>query len=245
MSSTYTEQPNFIFNQGLFEQSSTQKHRIGTIRELADGRKYAYAKAGATLVSGQVNQAAVPDTYAPNCAIQAVASIGDKHIHITYGAGARATANYFRDGYLAITMPAYGVGLMYKIRGHVAMTSGLAVQVDLYDTVLEALAVTSKCTLTKHPQDSVIQGVITSHTGVTTGVNPIDVADTYYFWNQVKGVCNCLCNGTWVVSDALTPGGVAGAIMPWATTSQPIVAHAMVVPTDTYGGLCQLCIPGY
>jgi hypothetical protein len=81
--STFIETPNTIFNQPLFEQSATQKHRIGTIRELSDGRKYAYAKAGATLVSGQLNQAAVPDGYSEACAVQATANIGDKHIHIT------------------------------------------------------------------------------------------------------------------------------------------------------------------
>jgi hypothetical protein len=142
-------------------------------------------------------------------------------------------------------MPAYGVGYMYKVRGHVAMTSGATVQVDLYDTVLEALTTSSKVTLTKHPQDSVIQSVITTPTGVITGVNPIDVTDTYYFWNQVKGVCNCLANGTWVVGETLVPGGVAGALMPNAAVTEAYIANAIMAPTDTYGGLCMLSVPGY
>jgi len=242
---TYQEGVGTFYNQGLFVQSAVQKHRLGYIRPLGDGRVFAYAKAGEELAAGELTQAAVPDTYAPECAVQVAANVGDDHIFITYGAGARATLNYFKDGYITLVMPAYGIGYMYKIRGHAAMTSGATVRVELYDKVLLALTTSSKATLTKHPQDSVIQSVAANLTGVATGVPPMLITTGYYFWNQVKGITNVLCNGTWAVGDALTPGSVAGSLMPWATTTQPIIAHAMIVPTDTYGGLAMLSVPGY
>ena len=70
----YAETPNTFWRQGLFEESSTQKHRIGAVRALDDGRVFAYAKAGATLAAGECNQAAAVDTYSLQCAVAAAAA---------------------------------------------------------------------------------------------------------------------------------------------------------------------------
>ena len=60
----YCEGENKLFNQGLFEECATKKHRIGTIRRLDDGRVFAYALSGEALYAGLLTQAAVADTYA-------------------------------------------------------------------------------------------------------------------------------------------------------------------------------------
>ena len=44
---SYTEQPKSIFAQSLFDESSTEKERIGTVRTLDDGRVFVYAKRNA------------------------------------------------------------------------------------------------------------------------------------------------------------------------------------------------------
>ncbi len=244
--STYSEAPAQVWAQSLFEESATKVYRLGTIRPLDDGRVFVYSHAGAALAAGELNQAAVPDAYGLRCAVQATAAIGDRHIHITYGAGATATENYYADGFIGMNTPSYGGGHMYKVRRHSAMTSGATVLVELYDEVRVALtASTSKVTLIKHPQDDVIESVITTPTGIITGVNPIAITSAYYFWNQVRGVAALLCNGTWVTGDALCPGGVAGAAMPQAATTGPIVGYCIEVPTDTDYGLAALAIPGY
>ena len=234
-----------LYVQGLFEQSSTKKHRLGTIRALEDGRVFAYARAGAALAAGEATQAAAIDAYSTEVAVQAAVVVGDKYIYITYGGGATAIADYYLDGFIGSVMPAQGIGATYKIRGHLAMTSGATVKVNLYDAVRVALTTSSKCTLVKHPQDNVIQSIITTPTAVGTGVPPIAVTNAYYFWNQVKGVAQVLVNGTWVIGDALSPGGVAGALMPQAAVTDPIWAYCVRVGTNARGGMVVLAIPGY
>jgi len=241
----YCEGPGKIFTQSLFAESATKKHRIGAIRTLDDGRVFAYAQAGAALTAGYLNQAAVPDAYSPECAVQAAAAVGDKHIHITYGAGATATLNYYEDGFLASVMPAYGIGTMYKVRGHAAMTSGATVQVNLYDSVLVALTTDSKVSLTKHVQSGVITSIATTPTGVIAGVSPIAVTSAYYFWNQVKGICNVLLAGNAVVGENLVPGAVAGGLMPHAAVTEVVCGYCIKDATDTYGMLVMLSVPGY
>jgi len=241
---SWVEAPGTVFVQPLFEQSSVKRHRIGTIRKLNDGRVFAYALAGATLAAGEMTQAAVPDAYGEACAV-VTGALGAKTLTVTYGAGTTATANYYQDGFAISVMPSYGIGHIYKIRGHAAATSGGSLVLKLYDTILEALTTSSKISLSKHHQDSVIQSVVTTPTGLCAGVPPIDVTDTYYFWNQVRGMANVLCNGTWVVGEPLVPGAVAGSLMPNAAVTEAYVAYAMQQPTDTYGGMAMLCIPGY
>jgi hypothetical protein len=245
MKGGFNEVPGKIWRQGLFEESSTQKHRIGAMRLLDDGRLFVYSKAGAALAAGECNQAAATDAYSLECAVAVAAAVDDQSITITYGAGTTATANYYRDGFAASVMPAYGIGNTYKINKHAAAVSGGSLSIHLYDKLLVALTVSSKITLVKHPQDGVIQSIITTPTGVITGVSPIAVTSAYYFWNQVRGTAQVLGNGNWVVGDHLVPGGVAGALMPMGAVTDPIVAYCLKDSTDTYGGFAMLAIPGY
>ncbi len=243
---TYQDQEGTIFNQGLYEESSTQKHRLGTIRRIDDGRVYAYALAGEALYAGLLTQGAVLDSYGGEIAVQATASVGDDHIHITYGAGATATANYYRDGFIASVKVAVYPGPMYKVRGHVAMTSGATVQVDLYDTVREALTTSCLVSLIRNPQAGVLNAVATTPTSFLTGVPPRDVQSAYYFWNQVKGMCTIALAGTDIVGVPCAASGTSGSVMPYATigTNLPAGVYAMV-GTDTYHTFCMLNIPGY
>lgn len=247
----FSEETNGIFNQSLFDQSAVAKHKIGTIRTVSDGRVFAYAKAGAALLSSELNQAAVPDSLASGCAVQATGTIGDKYINITYGAGAVATKDYFKDGYITTTTAAYGIGHVYKIKGHAAMTTGATVKVYLYDTVLATLtASTSKVILVKQPQDSVIQTVASNSTAANTGVNPIAVTIAYYFWNQVKGVCAVTTAGTVVVGNVVGASATAGAVMPLAAGSssidvRPVLGQVLAVGATTGSSIIMLAIPGY
>jgi hypothetical protein len=247
----FTEEKNTIYNQSLFVESAVAKHKIGTIRELSDGRKYAYAKAGAALLSGELNQGAVPDTLATGISVYSTGTIGDKYIYVTYGAGTTATKDYFKDGYITTTTAAYGIGHMYKIKGHAAMTSGGNIKVYLYDTVLATLTTTtSKVILVKNPQDSVIQAVAGNPTAVNAGVNPIAVTSAYYFWNQVKGPAAVTTAGTVVVGNVVGASATAGAVMPLATGGssidvRPVLGQVLVVGSNTGSSIIMLAIPGY
>jgi len=250
----FTEEKNSIYNQSLFSQSAVAKHKIGTIRELSDGRVFAYAKnsSAAALLSGELNQGAVPDALATGCAVATGGgTVGDKFINVVYGAGTTAIKDYFKDGYITTTTAAAGIGHMYKIKGHAAMTSGATIKVYIYDTVLAALtASTSKVIMVKNPQDSVIQAVGSNPTAVNAGVNPIAVTASYYFWNQVKGPAAVTTAGTVVVGNVVGASATAGAVMPLAAGGssvdvRPVLGQVLVVGGNTGSSIIMLAIPGY
>ena len=241
---TFTEAPPTTFAQNLFEESVSAKQRLGTIRPLEDGRVFAYAQAGEALAAGDLNQAAVPDAYGTELAVVS-GTAGEKTMVVTYGAGTTATANYYKDGFAMPVMVGYGPGHVYKIRGHAAATSGGSLTLYLYDELRETLTTSSKVSLIKHVQSGVIQAVATTPTGVVTGVAPIDVTTQYYFWNQVKGICNIKLAGNAVVGENLVPSGTAGAVMPHAAVTEVVCAYCVRDATDTYGMVAMLAIPGY
>jgi len=242
----YCDAEGKFFNQPLFEESSTKKHRLGTIRRLDDGRVYAYALAGEALSAGLLTQGAVADAYGTEIAVQAAAAVGDQHVHITYGAGATATANYYADGFLASMKVAVYPGPMYKVKSHIACTSGATVSIQLYDKIREALTTSCLVSLIRNPQAGVLNAVATTPTSFLTGVPPIDVQSAYYFWNQVKGMCTIALAGADIVGVPGAASGTSGAVMPYATigTNCPAGVYALA-GTDTYHVFFMLSIPGY
>lgn len=245
---TYQDGPVRYFNQGLFEESSVAKHRIGTIRMLDDGRVFAYARdGGSALSAGKVNQQYAPTANHLNCAVAVAAAIGDLSVAVTLGATA-AAKDLYKDGFLHVN-DATGEGHLYKIRGHAAIDSAGTGVFYLYDKIRVALDITSEVTLTKHPQDSVLT-LPTTATGVPVGVAPIAVTASYYFWNQVKGVCPVLIDGTVVIGQHVRlSDGVAGAVEPLdrdgSTEDEACIGTVLRVNANTEYGLIMLAIPGY
>ena len=234
------------FSQGIFEQSSTQKEVLGTIRQLADGRVFAYAKAGAVaLAPGKVTQAAVPVANDANRAVPAAAAIGATEVQVTFGGA--VTKDFYKDGWLHVN-DGTGQGHIYQVKGHAAGTT--AVVVELYDPIQVALvASTSDVTLTKNLQDGALV-YPTTGTSVPSGVPLIDVTAAYYFWNQVKGPAPVLTDGTLVVGQhARVSDGVAGAVEPLdrdgTAEDEACVGTVLQVNATTDYSLLMLAIPGY
>jgi len=236
-----------LFNQSLYEESSVAKHRLGTIRRLDDGRVFAYALAGEALYAGLLTQAAAYDSLATEIAVASTAAVGDNHVHVTYGAGTTAVANYFRDGFLLSAKVAVYPGPMYKIRGHAAATSGGTLEVLLYDKIREALTTSCYVDLIRNPQAGVINCVASTPTAHLAGVPPIDVTSAYYFWNQVKGMCSLCSAGTEVVGLPCVASGTSGSVMPYATIGSDVPAgvYALAGVTSTWHTFVMLNIPGY
>lgn len=185
----YARQNPKVFAQGLYEESATQKLPLGTRWKLADGRSYIYCKNGGTaLAKGVLLQTAVIDTLAVDMVLNTAAAVGDDHIHVTYGAGTTATANYFREGFaVSEETTASGAGTLYKIDSHAAATSGGSLTIYLKDYVRAALTVTTtKITCIKHPCDAVVVFPTTA-TGNCVGVSTGAVTADYYFWAQYQG----------------------------------------------------------
>jgi len=244
---TYTEQESKIFVQGLYEQSATQKQRIGTVRSLDDGRKYAYALAGETLAPGKWTMGPPTVGAHDTIAVAETAAVGAKRVKVTLGATLIA-ANGYRDGWLRVDDATYG-GELYKVRGHAAIAASGSGYIDLYDSVRVAItAGTNTVSLMKSVQHGVLLGVYNAIAGGIAGVPPIDVTSGYYFWNQVKGTCSILTDGTvtlglQVALSNATSGAVELSVP--ATTTDLILGQVLQVSATTLYSLINLNVPGY
>ena len=231
---TYQNDRPSLYNQGLFEQSSVQKHPIGTRRPLEDGRVFVYAKAGSSnLAAGKLCVAPTIVLNHVNQTIGQNASVGDKVVYVNLGATA-LTKNQYKDGFLVIH-DANGEGHQYKIRGHnAADASATDVPIYLYDAIRSALvADTSEYSLIKHPYDGVVISA-TDQADLAVGVPPIDVTAGYYFWIQTWGPCPCLADEALSVGRALTIGtGTAGALEVLDAVGEQQVAIANQAGVDT------------
>lgn len=237
----YQEGPSFMFSQGLFTESSTQRHRLGTIRTLDDGRVFAYALAGEALYAGKITQGPAPTSNHNTQAIYAAAAVGDKRVYVTLGATA-AAANLYKDGWLCINDATYGAEF-YKVRGHAAIGSAESGYIDLYDTVRVAITTSSTYTLLKNIQCGVVAGTSTN-TAAPAGVPLIDVTNAYYFWNQVKGPCSILTSGTLVIGNTCIIVDT-GAVGPNSADVDCNVGSVISVSATTLYSIINLQIPGY
>jgi hypothetical protein len=240
-----------MFNQGLYEVSSTQNHRIGTIRALDDGRKFAYAQAGGVALSpGKLTQMPVPAANHNECVV-ADTAVGSKRIYITLGATA-AAKDLYKDGYLHINKNT-GIGHIYRIRGHAAIGSGGAGYIELYDAIRVATASSAEASLNLHPQAQVIVHP-SPPTAALAGVPAVDVPISYYFWNQVKGPCCVLTEGTLVINRLCVPSlTVDGGVAPFALVEaapptghdQQVCGTVIRVNITAEYSLINLRVPGY
>lgn len=215
----FTETNPKLFVQGLYETSATQKHRLGTIRKLGDGREFIYAKNGAAnTVAGSIYQGVAPVVANhANLAITANANVGAREVSITMGDSTLAnTANALAEGYLWINTGA-GNGHCYKIKSHAAIAANANGNMALYDKLRANIAAaTSKASIMPHPcRAVVIHG--SPPTGDIVGVATQIVLANYYAWFQTRGPCAVEVEGTVVNGDiVITSETVDGACGPGA-----------------------------
>ena len=232
------------FTQSIHKQTVDQKEKLGTVRYLEDGRCYAYARAGAVaLLSGNMTQSAIPITTANNETLSSVqsAAIGDSSIIVTF-AGA-VTEDFYKDGWFYFN-DEVGEAHTYRIKSHAAGTA--SVTINLYDNIrVAATASTSQWTAIQNVQNEVL-AIATTLTGIPTGVPNIAVTAYYYFWNQVKGPCAVLTNGTVVVGNDVGLHDASGTVGPLGTADIiGSVGRALGVAATTEYALIMLAIPGY
>ena len=235
------------FAQSIYKQSAIQMEELDTVRILADGRMFAYAKAGAAdLVAGNVLTSVAPDSNASNEALSATqsAAIGATQVTVTFGGAVIADA--YKDGYIWAN-DATGEGHLYRVKGHAAGTTDVVVY--LKDPIRVAwVASTTEFSAIVNRQNGVIiaAATIAAH---LAGVTPIVVTALYYFWNQVKGPAAVLTKGTLVVGNPCTVITTAGSVGPLAdATLTPVVGVVMSnlgAGGDTEYALINLDIPGY
>lgn len=217
--SEFIEETPKSFIQGLFEESSTQKHPLGTIRRLSDGREFIYAKMGATTgVAGTLYQTpAVDAANVANVGV-AAANVGDRQITVTPVTivSGDLTANTFAEGFVHInTGPANGMA--YKIKSHPTLAANTANVFTLYDKLRSAnLTTSSKVSLTRHPCKAVIASTGSNSTGSLVGVATFPVTANYFCWLQRRGPCAVEVDGTVTAGNAVFPAANDGTVGPGA-----------------------------
>lgn len=203
--------------QGIYEQSATQKEDVGVLRILQDGRKFRYAKCGATgIAAGKATAAAAIDGDVMNEACASAHAIGDYVITETI-TSTTCAQDYFAGGYLQIN-DGTGEGHQYKIASSTAVAAGTSITITLEEPLRVALvATTSEFTLVHSPWMAVVE--TTDEENVFAGVTPIAVTAAYYFWAQTGGVCCCLseASAAYGVGTVMTLSASSGALQAVAT----------------------------
>jgi len=181
----FTPRKKTGWNQGLFSQSSTQKERLGTVRELSDGRTFVYCKDGGSGLSPGTVCASAFTTGMNEQTVTVAHAIGTKTVTMT-DSGAGTSADAYKDGKLVVTAGT-GIGEIYSIKGNTAATAGATFQLKLETGLLTAWSTS----------DTDITVYANKYNGVDA--NPTDgqqlpvcvaqrtVTADYYFWGQVLG----------------------------------------------------------
>ena len=204
------------FSQGVYEASTVQKEEIGTLRILADGRKYRYVQAGTGgLAPGKAAAGSVAVANHINLAVPAASEIGALQLSITVGATA-VTADQYLNGYLQIN-DATGEGYQYKIVGNTACDASGTTVVMLEEAIRVALvASTSEVSLIPNPYAGAVHTTVEE--SLPVGVACHTVAASSYGWVQSGGPAVALVAGTPAVGTMLTLSATSGALAAMAAT---------------------------
>lgn len=210
-----------VIRQGIYEESSTAKHPVGTRMQLADGRVYYYAKADASgLTKALLCMSPAVTANHNNQAVAAAAAAGTKSVSCTLGATA-CTADQYAEGYLVIN-DAAGEGHYYKIKSHGTSTAGSeAITVTLYDPIQVALTTSSEYTLVPNP----FMGITNTATEENSpaGVPMMAVTASYYAWVQTWGVCSVLRKDTTALGAQLIPASTSGGVVGHTATNNVLI----------------------
>lgn len=222
--------------QNAFSSSATAKHSVGQGAHSDDGRKFRYVKnGGVALVVGHALQSRIEDTDHDNITCRATA-VGATSLLITAGSGGGALdANEYAGGYAVVdTTP--GLGYVYRIDNHAAITASAngALVLEDEDAVQVALTTDSRVTLVNNPYDEVISHPATTASGVCVGGCIYPIAISEYGWIQTFGAGAALIAGTPAVGQPVTSttSGVAGALSVHSAELN-VVAEMLVTGRNT------------
>lgn len=183
-----------LYGIGSLDTSTVQAHPFGATGFDSIGRRYRYAKTGATaLVKGHLLQSPARDTAFTDMAVQSAAAVNAESIEVTLG-GTATTANLFTGGTLVVSVTP-GIGQNFTIKGHDVTSASGVCTFNLNEKILTALTTASKVTVTQNPYDKVIDSP-TTRTGLTVGVALTDTAISSFSWIGVGSTFGVLSDAT-------------------------------------------------
>jgi len=234
--------------QDLYTETTVPQHKLGELYISPHGDKFRYARAGATLVTGNLLQERAEVTNFRSMNVAAAAAIGDEEITVDLG-GTAVTANQFSDGLIYVESST-GIGQQFRITGHDIQTGTTSECTFQLDRPLKIALVldTSQVTVRNNPYNEVIQYPITTQTGGAVGVALYAMTDEYYGWIQTGGDVAMLWDTGTDSSNGVSGVGpssaVAGSIKPQTGGEGGIVIgySREVASADSTMGLIHLTI---
>lgn len=215
-------QPTIPVDQGIYEESSSQKAPLGT-RLVVGDRTFYYAQlsTSANVAGGKI--VCAPQMIASHQAdilTPAVTSAGANVISVTLGT-AMAT-NAYAEGYMIVSSGT-GNGMAYRIKSHPAAATAASVAITLYDPVAEPMTATNEVNFVPNMYKAVKVG--SEVLDVPVGVVPTAVTTGNYCWLQTHGPASVYASAAWTAGYSLKMGTLGyGAIAITATTAQGATA---------------------
>lgn len=228
---SFSGQP-VMFDINPFESGTVQKHELGALAFSKDGRKFRYAKNGASaMAAGKLYQTSAIAANHVNLSV-AAAAIGATQVTITLGNTA-ATANQYAGGYLHVN-DGTGEGHTYQIDSHPAADASATLLLTLKDKIKVALVAsgTSECSLVANPYNGLVI-MPTTITGAPAGWAVFAVPASEYCWIQTGGVLSALQDGTPAAGAALSPSNAVAGAVESGVIGQGVVANALQTGVDT------------
>lgn len=206
---------------------------LGALYETRDGRKYRFARAGATaLTVGNVVQAPAEVTANENLAF-AAAALGDKTVTTT--TTVTVTANQYAGGFVTVGVTP-DLGASYRIKSHPAAV-GAVVTLTLEEPLRTAWTTATRADLVPNPWGAVIV-CATTPSALPVGVAANDLAINGYGWIQTYGPCNVVADaaGVTVGNQVSVSNATAGNVEAYVS-GQQIIGRAMTGISASENGM--------
>ena len=177
------------------EQSSDQRHPLGTMGITNDGRTYRYANAGGVdLDPGKLTIAVDVTSTHEDIAVNTFL-IGENTMTVT--AGGTVSANEYDEGFVNITSGT-GQGIMYSIKSHTTSSGSGSVVLTLNDLIAVTAVAGTKVTLIHNKYKDIIvsDGTLAD---LATGVPNVTISADAFGWVQTGGLCAVLNDATTTV----------------------------------------------
>jgi len=255
--------PNIIYgdygDEKVTSSAKINNNPLGQLMILPDGRKFRHAQAGGTsLEAGAVVSASAGSAGHGNVAGSGLIAsatttynlAGHTDVYVATSLAA-FTADQFADGYLNVQSPAAStyIGSVYRVKGNDAAASvgaGGDLHIELYETdplQISWKAGTTTCSLRKNPYDDQI--VCASAAGPCTGVTPVAVSSSYYFWVQKSGPASIQTGATTVTDGQIvavdkSAAGSCTLGVAVSLATQPRLGDALETVTATEAVLVNL-----
>ncbi len=188
--------PNIKFSDAsgrahTLNSSARESIAFGQRMEYDDGRKFRFAKAGATLVVADLIQgkAVVANDYT-NMVVDTAAAVGA--VDLVFTASSSTAKDYYAEGWVHVNKSAAGVGgYIYRVKanGLFASASGKTITLESFDPLRQIIAASDEIGVSPNAYNGAIQAPITTLTNRLVGVAVTPITSGNYGWLQTGGIC--------------------------------------------------------